>query len=772
MPFRGLWGALQDGNGRISSGHLLLLLLGLLLVSFPGVFLGLDSFFYRDFGLFGAPLASFHRQVFWEGELPLWNPLNNCGIPFAAQWNTMVFYPFSLIYLLLPFPWSLNLFCLGHAAWGGVTMYWLARWWIGRTGSLGPMIAGLAFAWNGLTLHALMWPNNIAALAWMPWVVLSVQLAARRGGRQVFGAVFAGAVQMLAGAPEIIGFTWGISLLLLFSGRHGPDPRTAGPATPEAFSGWRYAPMAGRFCAVFALVLAVSAIQLLPFLDLLSLSQRNRHFGGDSWSLPAWGLANFFVPLFRSTPSRLGVYSQDEQQWTSSYYMGIGVMLLALIALFNQRDRGTRLLGCVLLMAIWLAFGQTGWLYQWVNQVLPVLGFVRFPVKFIVLAVFTLALLAGQGGDWVLRQPLEQVQRVCCRTGLVLAGLCGVILAVAFLYPFPGDSWPAAWKSGMSRIAFLVLMGAGIIFRVRGGEGSARFLSACGILLCLGLDVLTHAPAQNPVVPASSFACAQAGRPAGTGDFQRTLLTPGFKGFMSYASTDSALENWKGLRAAHYANCNLLDGTPKTDGFYSLYLRDEALLRERMERTPNLTALPILDFLSVDRVPDPKVIFGWEQRKGFLPLVTSGQRPVFVSEGEALERAGSMGFKPAEEVCLPITARAADGNESAAGAEIDSRRMMREKILFTTRAEKPAWVVVGQAYHPAWRLSVDSKPGKIFKANGAFQAFQVPAGTHQVEISYRDNKLFLGAIISVLAMGLCAGGFLLSSRFPGWSRQP
>src|SRR6185436_15213463 len=69
-------------------------------------------------------------------------------------------------------------------------------------------IAALVFAWNGLTLHALMWPNNMAALGWMPWVVLAMERAWREGGRRVFAGALIGAMQMLTGAPEIILLTW------------------------------------------------------------------------------------------------------------------------------------------------------------------------------------------------------------------------------------------------------------------------------------------------------------------------------------------------------------------------------------------------------------------------------------------------------------------------------------------------------------------------------------------------------------------------------------
>ena len=86
---------------------------------------GQGTFFHRDFSIFGYPLACYHRESFWRGEFPLWNPLNDCGLPFLAQWNTMTLYPLSLFYLLLPLSWSLGVFCLGHLFLGGMGMYFL-----------------------------------------------------------------------------------------------------------------------------------------------------------------------------------------------------------------------------------------------------------------------------------------------------------------------------------------------------------------------------------------------------------------------------------------------------------------------------------------------------------------------------------------------------------------------------------------------------------------------------------------------------------------------
>src|SRR5215211_4930400 len=95
----------SDFAGQWLTPRKFVAILGLLIfIAFPQVVLGIHSFVYRDYGLFGYPLAHYYRDSFWRGEIPLWNPYNDLGTPFLAQWGTMVLYPPSLIYLLLPLP--------------------------------------------------------------------------------------------------------------------------------------------------------------------------------------------------------------------------------------------------------------------------------------------------------------------------------------------------------------------------------------------------------------------------------------------------------------------------------------------------------------------------------------------------------------------------------------------------------------------------------------------------------------------------------------------
>src|ERR1044071_5692253 len=117
----------------------------LLAVAFSDVLFGWRSFFTRDFANFGYPLAYHVQQSYRAGEVPLWNPYNVAGLPFLAQWNTLALYPLSLVYVLLPLPWSLNFFNLLHLFLGGLGMFCLARGWLRNGPAAGVAGGGCAF---------------------------------------------------------------------------------------------------------------------------------------------------------------------------------------------------------------------------------------------------------------------------------------------------------------------------------------------------------------------------------------------------------------------------------------------------------------------------------------------------------------------------------------------------------------------------------------------------------------------------------------------------
>jgi hypothetical protein len=722
------------------------LILGLLIVAtFPGVLLGSTTFVIRDFGMFGYPLAYFHRQSFWRGELPLWNPFSNGGLPFLAQWNTLTLYPFSLIYLLLPLTWSLPFFCLAHLFWGGLGMYFLAYRWTGQRWAAG--LAGLIFAFNGLTLNVLMWPNVVATLGWLPWVVWLGQRAWREGGKAVVWAALAGAMQMLAAGPEAILLTW-VILIALACGdwvrREGPRSRI---------------PL--RFFALALLITVVCAAQLLPFLELLAHSQRDRGYSSAShdWSMPFWGWANFLVPLFRTTPSAQGVFYQIGQYWTSSYYSGIGTVLFVAVALRRVRDWRVWMLAGLLLLGLVMALGDGALLYRGLCFCFPGIGFLRYPVKFVILVLAVAPLLATFGFA-ALADKTRRAGRFEFASALVMLLLVGAIVALDWKSGPPEEAWRATWQSGLSRAAFLVLIllvTAGLL----SSAGRRRILFGCLLLMLFWLDFVTHAPTQNPGAKPSIYepgwARAQLKlNPEPRLGGARAMLLPAALGFLRYNPMAGLEETYLRNRLAIRANCNLLDDLPQIDGFFSLTPREIGRVTALPYDHPDQAFPVLLDFLGVAQATVPGNTLEWAARPSAMPLVTAGQQPVFADDRTALEAFSQTNTDLRQVVFLPLEARGSVSATQQTSARVLHARFANQSISIQTEAPAVSLLVISQTHYPAWRAYVDGHPTKIWRANYAFQALEVPAGRHQIRMVYEDEKLLAGAILSVLGLLACA----------------
>jgi hypothetical protein len=731
------------------------LLLGLLMVvTFPRILLGSTTFIFRDFGMFSYPVAYFHRQCFWQGELPQWNPFNNCGVPFLAQWNTMTLYPPSLIYLLLPLTWSLSFFCLAHLYWGGLGMYLLAQRWTNHRLAAG--LAGVIFAFNGLSLDFLMWPSHVATFSWVPWVLWLGQRAWSEGGRALVWGTAAGAMQMLAGGPETILVTW-LILLVLACGDWVQDKELRSRLP------W-------RFLGMGILVAVLCAAQLLPFLELLAHSQRDKDYSASThdWCMPFWGWANFLVPLFRSSPTAQGVFLQNGQYWTSSYYAGIGTVLLAAVAVWRVRDWRARTAAVLALLGLIMALGDATLLYRLLHLCFPGLGFVRYPVKFVIM-VLALAPLLAAFGLAALAGKTRLAGRFEIIGVLLMLLLVAGIVAVDAKSSLPEDTWRAIWQSGLSRSAFLVLAFLFAAALLRSG-GRHRVIIGCFLLVLFWLDLVTHAPTQNPGVKPSVYAPGRARaqlnlKPEPELGGSRVMLSPAALTVLSYNSTANLEETYLRNRLAIRVNCNLLDELPQIDGFFSLTPREISRVAALPCRQADRTFAGLLDFLGVSHTTVKGTTLDWAPRPSAMPLVTAGQQPVFADDRTAFDALSQTNLDLRQIVFLPTEARASISATPQSEARVLDTKFANQNI--SIQAEMPAVsiVVISQTHFPAWRAYVDGRPAKIWRANYAFQALEVPAGRHRIQLRYQDRKLLAGAILSGLGLLACAGLWWQDRRF-------
>jgi hypothetical protein len=298
-------------------------------------------------------------------------------------------------------------------------------------------------------------------------------------------------------------------------------------------------------------------------------------------------------------------------------------------------------------------------------------------------------------------------------------------------------------------------------------EGAKRVVGII-VLLLIFADARTHSPKTNPTIPSGALQSGfvkldpQPGLAA-----NRAMLTrPAYEEVHTKMISDP-MKDFLLHRQALFDNCNLLDQIPKTDGFFSLYVREQrGVWAELWMNRSNYVASPFLDFLGVAHVNTPGDIFEWTHRTSALPLATAGQQPLFADSNTTLDALLSPSFDSRRAVYLPAETQRSVRVSHPTEVQILSQHWGTQKIELKVAAKEDSLLVLAQTFDRSWRARVDGRLADVLRANHAFQAIVVPAGTHDVAFSYESRAFQIGTTISLLALALT----LLAAWWnPKWS---
>ncbi|MDP9259000.1 MAG: hypothetical protein M3Q31_20975, partial [Actinomycetota bacterium] len=169
-----------------------------------------------DTDAFYAPFATFLHDRLSHGDVPLWNPFAFSGQPFAADPQSGVFYPPSLLsYGLFAPATGMVVLVTFHYLLATLSSYAFAR--LLGAGRLGAVYAGLAFGVSGYLLARSQALGLLTGAAWLAACVAAAQFAARREGRGASPLVLAGALALsiLAGSQQLTAVAATAALLVL-----------------------------------------------------------------------------------------------------------------------------------------------------------------------------------------------------------------------------------------------------------------------------------------------------------------------------------------------------------------------------------------------------------------------------------------------------------------------------------------------------------------------------------------------------------------------------
>jgi hypothetical protein len=204
------------------------------------------------------------------------------------------------------------------------------------------------------------------------------------------------------------------------------------------------------------------------------------------------------------------------------------------------------------------------------------------------------------------------------------------------------------------------------------------------------------------------------------------------------------------------------------NGFFSLWPAECNGIIGLFYVFPKLDLSRLQDFLAVSYVTAPGDAVRWQARPSFLPVITAGQGPVFLDDKNAVHQMMRPDFDATKVLYLPMEIQPLVSVTHPTAARIISQRFERQQVELEVESQEPSLVVIAQSYYPCWRAYADDRPVPLLRANYAFQAMQVPAGTHRLRLTYEDRAFQFGVVLSSLTLLGCAAYVLKTWR---WSRK-
>jgi hypothetical protein len=724
------------------------------------------SFPPGDFSYQFWAFTTFDARELSAGRLPLWNPYTYAGAPFWADIQSAVFYPLSLLTLLLSGPWGFSLFALEveavfHFWLAGVFTYLFVRRLTGHRGAA--LLSAIAFTFGG---YLTGYPSQQLAVlevdVWLPLLLFFADRAlVDRSGEgpkmrfwpsllDALAAGLAWGLALLAGHPQsalFVFYTATLYVLFLALTTAYVTRNTQSPA----HHGSLYHKLRNAAVA-WGLMLAVgfgtAAVAWLPGLEYMRLSVRAAGF----YDKMAGGFP-LYDPIQMLLPGSVSLYSP--------LYVGVLPLLLAIWAALSERRRETIFWGALAAGTFLLSFGGETFLYTPFYLLVPGFSIFRDQERVAFVFSFAMAVLAGFGLKYQISNLKSQTSTVKSPTlnlqSLISALLVGALgLVVLFFYALNDAGWKddSPFNPLLSRSVWLVILLA-LMWGALRLAGSQKLrnthyatLLPAGFLLLTAFDLFTVNWRTNvsPGLPE-----AQTATPAVVQAIQKDAA-PGeiFRVYNEYRIYENygvpyALEDAWGaspLRLARY---------------------DEIYHTLRMERLWELLNVKYVITWRKELYAPSEIIYQEPKGKDVtyihrLQKVAPRAWMVYhveaVGDSAALSRLDAFDFDPARTALIPPDASVPLGRP--AGGQMGSVEVMgRTAGWLSLKVVTPAdgLLVLSEIDYPGWRATVDGREVPLVRADYTLRGIPVPAGGHGVEITYRPATVTWGGVISAATLG-------------------
>ncbi len=366
---------------------LLAIILGLIVI-FPGIFFFSKTFFYGDNITLVVPGKIFLSQSIKEGKIPFWNPYILSGIPFYADINQALLYPFTYLFVMAPPAVAVNIVILFHLAFSALGMYAVTFFFYKHRWKA--LIA--AFMWM-LSSTVIFSAGNITILnaaSWIPWMFLCTLYIVEKRSKLAF-------------------LCFPLCIFLSFAAGH-PQPTLFGLLLSFGYVLWMFLKKRelksfGLLLLGFLLSLGMLSVLVFPFIELSSRSTRVNMTTQDvlGGSLNPSLLVQWIVPNVFSNPDYGMSWGSewDKFRFSDGYMTLLGLVSLCAYGVFAKKRWDEKYFYIVLVGSLIFSMAKFMPVIPFLYDHLSFLRLLRNPGAFLFLWVFTTSILAGNSIEFI-----------------------------------------------------------------------------------------------------------------------------------------------------------------------------------------------------------------------------------------------------------------------------------------------------------------------------------------------------------------------------------
>jgi hypothetical protein len=753
-------------------------------------------FFSSDLRSNEFQLRAYLGHILKQGKFPLWSPDLYCGYPLLGDYMTGLYYPLNLVlFYILPDYAAFNYFILIHYLIIAISIYFYARL-IGLS-NLGALISSLIFTYGGQSIVRTAQTTHLIAITALPVILTLIELAYKR--KRYLYIWLAGLVSGLSifnGHPKIIGFTTLFTIIYILIKEKNNIQGI--PLLSIA-----YIRRVGLKLAGFiGIMLGISAIQLIPFLEQQQFSYRATGMTYTDATLGSLPWQRFLTLLY---PFAFGGPYESPELYSNfvetALYLGLASIFLIAVAVILQRKQFYVKFFCwTIIITLVLALGSNTPIYRLLYP-LSFFSHSRVPAKILFLTSFAAAILAGVGfdslSDLFNRVRLQKINKtllfelgIYFGIGLILAGI--IILTQPrwqyfLVQGITGNNFFAAnglWQTGMFVCIFLLFIFWLFLKRIT--------IKTIQVLLitCLMLDLFWFGNIlkQDLNRPVNLKLCLD--KPAAVRIIQRdqandyrvySLSNQLYEGYDDIYESISLLTRFSGLYY-HIPTFHLY-GPAHILRYYELMEDIEApwnnmTSQARAEKLyQKLTILSIANVkYIITKIPlsnnnlqlvhngDVKVY----RLKNSLPRVFFVPQAILLdNKSDILTYLNQPKFDPTQIVVLekyPQSQFLHGNNPTNIPAEVQLKQEDLHRILLNTITSDSGFLFLSKYYYPGWHADIDGNETPINQANYIFSAIRLPPGKHIVTFTFRPLSFYLGLIITGFTLLIMLIGLIVSLR--------